>query len=322
MHKIYPWQQNQWQQLIARYNNENLPHSLLLTGQSGLGKTSFALALAELLLCERPNYQACGICRSCKLMQASSHPDFKLIEPDDKIIKIEQIRGIVEMVNKKAHQNKYQVILIKPAHAMNVAASNALLKTLEEPQGTVMIILVTDKPSLLLATIRSRCQRIIFNTPTKGVAEDYLKQQTTQISKTDLLLALAENAPLRALNLIDADNMQQREQIFKNFASLLLNKINPIEFAKICLNIELPITLYYLQVCLYDIIKIKFNVDNKFLLNIDKIDQLQNLASLINLKDLFRYSDQLTEFNGYIDNNLNKRLMLENIAISGINYVS
>ncbi len=322
MHKIYPWQQNQWQQLVARQNTQSLPHCLLITGRSGLGKASFALALAELLLCERSDNQACGICRSCKLIQANSHPDFKLIEPDDKIIKIEQIRDIVEMVNKKAHQNKYQVILIKPAHAMNIIASNALLKTLEEPQGTVMIILVTDKPSLLLATIRSRCQRIIFNAPTEKAAKDYLKQHITEASKTDLLLALTENAPLQALNLAHADNMQQREQIFKNFTSLLQNKINPIEFAEICLNIELPITLYYLQLYLYDMIKIKFNVDNKFLLNIDKIDQLQNLASLMILKNLLRYSDQLAEFNKYINTNLSKRLILESIAINGIKYAS
>jgi len=322
MHKIYPWQQNQWQQLITRYNSKNLPHSLLFTGQSGLGKTSFALAIAELLLCEQPNHQACGTCRSCKLIQSNNHPDFKLIEPNDKIIKVEQIRDIVHMVNKKAHLNRYQVILINPAHTMNVVASNALLKTLEEPQESVIIMLVTDNPSLLLATIRSRCQQIVFYAPNKVDAENYIKTQSIEISKIDLSLALTENAPLKALNLLCTDNMQHREQIFKNFASLLQNKINPIEFAEACLNVELSITLYYLQLCLYDMIKIKFNIDNNFLLNTDKINLLQNLASLINTKDLFKYSDQVTERNKHIDNNLNKRLILEDIAINGIKYAS
>jgi DNA polymerase-3 subunit delta' len=322
MHKIYPWQQNQWRRLVTRQHNENLPHSLLLSGQKGLGKTSFALALAELLLCEQPDDQACGNCRSCSLLQANSHPDFKLIKPDDKIIKVEQIRDIVEMISKKPHQNKSQVIIIKPAHAMNVVASNALLKTLEEPNGSVIIMLITDKPSFLLATIRSRCQQVLFHPPTRDIAKNYLEQYVTETNKIDLLLALSDNAPLQALNLDQNNIVQQHEEIFKCFASLLRNKMNPIEFAKICLDIELPIILHYLQHCLYDMIKIKFNLHDKFLLNIDKIEILQSLASLISLKNLFRYSDQLAECYKYIDNNLNKCLMLENIAVNGLNYAS
>jgi len=302
MHEIYPWQKDQWQYLLTRYENNNLPHALLLAGPSGLGKTSFAYALVELLLGEKSNAKA------TKLLAAGSHPDFRIITPEDKIIKIEQIRNLIDSVSKKAHQNKYKAVLIKPAHAMNIAASNALLKTLEEPADNTIIILITDQPSLLLPTIRSRCQRIDFYPPTKEMAKTWCN--------SDFLLALAENAPLLANQLADDNVIQQREELFKSFADLLLKKLDPIKFAEFFSKVDLPMALKYLQVWLLDLIKIKFGLENKFLLNIDKTEELHKLAQAINLNNLFKCIDQLIESKKYIDNNLNKQLMFENLAIT------
>ena len=166
MHNIHSSQQQEWKYLLSRRDKNNLPHSLLITGEHGVGKRSFALALAELLLCSKKGVAACGQCRSCKLFQTENHPDFKFIKPEarGKIIKIEQIRDVINMLNKKSHQNGRQIIIISPAQAMNSSASNSLLKTLEEPRGDVILMLLTDQPSSLLPTIRSRCQRIAFNT--------------------------------------------------------------------------------------------------------------------------------------------------------------
>jgi len=301
MHEIYPWQHEQWQYLLTRYENNNLPHALLLVGQSGLGKTSFAYALAELLLDEKTDAKA------SKLLEAGNHPDLKLITPEDKIIKIEQIRNAIEFVSKKSHQNKYKVIIIKPAHAMNIAASNALLKTLEEPSEDTIIILITDQPSLLLPTIRSRCQRIDFYPPAKEIAKKWCD--------SDLLLALAENAPLLARKLAEEGALLERDQLFNAFADLLLKKLDPIKFAEIYLKVDLPVALKYLQSWLLDLIKIKFSVVNKFLLNIDKTNELSNLAQTIDLNNLFKNIDQLIEYKKYIGNNLNAQLVLEDFAV-------
>ena len=212
--------QNEWQYLLTRRDNNKLPHSLLITGQPGVGKTSFALAFAELLLCQEPGTKACGQCHSCKLFQAESHPDFKFIQPEasGKIIKIEQIRDVIDMLNKKSHQNGYQIIIIKPAHAMNSAASNALLKTLEEPQGEVMLILLTDQPASLLPTIRSRCQRINF----------------TQY--------------------VEPENNSELQNIFEK---LRQKKLSPIEFAEKCKDIDVQIIIKSLQIWLINRIKNK-----------------------------------------------------------------
>jgi DNA polymerase-3 subunit delta' len=262
-------QQNEWQYLLSRRDNNNLPHSLLITGQKGAGKTPFALAFAELLLCAEQGTKACGQCRSCKLFQAKSHPDFKFIQPEagGKIIKIEQIRDVIDMLNKKAHQNGYQIIIIKPAHAMNNAASNALLKTLEEPQGQVMLMLLTEQPASLLPTIRSRCQRINFT--------QYLKP----------------------------DNNTELENTFEK---LRQRKLTPIEFAQKCKDLDVQIIIKSLQIWLLDIIK----------------GQIQGSAGQTRgsaptgfpVKGLFKCFDQLIEYNRYINNNLNKQLMLEDIG--------
>lgn len=254
MYKIHSSQQKEWQYLLNRRDKNNLPHSLLITGEQGAGKKTFALAFAELLLCDKKGVAAsCGQCRSCRLLQAESHPDLMVIQPeaDSRIIKIEQIRNVIDMLSQKAHQGGYQIIIINPAHAMNAAASNALLKTLEEPQGDVMLMLLTNQPSNLLATIRSRCQRIAFNIC-----------------------------------------IEQKDEfaLYDKFEALLNKKMNPVEFAEKCKDIDLQVIIKYLQIWLLDLIKKQTH------------------------RKLFNCFDQLIEYNKYINNNLNKTLTLENIG--------
>ncbi len=287
MHNIYPWQQEQWQYLLTRKNNGSLPHSLLLTGQHGLGQTDFALAFAELLLCRRPKTMACGSCRACKLIQAGNHPDLSLVRPEtnSKIIKIDQIRNIIDTVTKQSHQGSCQVVIIEPADAMNIAAGNALLKTLEEPPGDVVIILLSDRASLLPATIRSRCQRIVFN------------------------------APLSELALLQENTKQQCEDLFSNFADLITGKMEALQFAESCLAIDLNTALDYLKFLLIDMVRIKTGVEQKFLFHADKAAILKDLCRPIDVAKLFNCFDKITNFINHYSNNLNKQLLLEDLSL-------
>ena len=119
-------------------------------------------------MCEQPLvYKACGECKSCQLIKAESNPDFIKISPEEegKAIKVDQIRGLIEKIALTSHGKTYRVIIISPADALNINASNSLLKTLEEPPANTILILITDKPSKLMATIRSRTQMIRFELP-------------------------------------------------------------------------------------------------------------------------------------------------------------
>lgn len=128
------------------------PHSGAVLFQ---GAYSAALHSAEQMLCESTP-------RSRALLDSNAHPDFRCIQPEEgsQGIKIDQIRDLNQWAVGKPQISNRQIAIIYPAHAMNVQASNALLKTLEEPTIDTLLILVSDRPSLLLPTLRSRCRKL------------------------------------------------------------------------------------------------------------------------------------------------------------------
>lgn len=156
----------QWQLLQSAFLQDKLTHAYLLSGIMGVGKTAFSQRFAQFLLCEKKTgSESCGGCRSCQWIQAGTHPDFILIEPTEKkhTIKIDQIRELSDKLSRTAQQGGYQVVIISPADTMLIQAANALLKTLEEPTGKVILFLIDNQKSALPATIISRCQKIFFS---------------------------------------------------------------------------------------------------------------------------------------------------------------
>ena len=162
--------------LRAGYLADRLPHGLIFGGPAGVGKGTTAAALSALFLCEQPNgARACGLCESCRVFEAGNHPDFhvvtrELIRYHDKTgkskgidLSIHVLRPeLIEPAGRKAVMGRGKVFIIEQAESMNAQAQNALLKTLEEPAGRTLIILLTDQPGSLLQTIRSRCQFVRF----------------------------------------------------------------------------------------------------------------------------------------------------------------
>jgi DNA polymerase-3 subunit delta' len=160
----------------APYLADRLPHGLVFAGPVGVGKATTARALAALFLCENPKGDApCGKCESCRVFEAGNHPDYhvitkELIRYHDKTgkskgidLSIHVIRPeLIEQANRKAMMGRGKVFIVEQAELMNAQAQNAMLKTLEEPAGRTLIILLTDQPGMLLPTVRSRCQLIPF----------------------------------------------------------------------------------------------------------------------------------------------------------------
>ncbi len=162
--------------VLRAYRIDRLPHGLIFAGPVGVGKGTAARALAGLFLCEHPAGEAaCGACASCLGIQAGNHPDYhvifrELIRYHDKggkskgiDLSIHVIRPeLIEPANRKSTMGRGKVFIVEEAETMNAAAQNAMLKTLEEPAGRTLIILLTDQPESLLQTVRSRCQMIRF----------------------------------------------------------------------------------------------------------------------------------------------------------------
>ncbi|MBK8326602.1 MAG: DNA polymerase III subunit delta' [Moraxellaceae bacterium] len=184
---LYPWQQQTWQLLQQSRARQSLAHAFILSGVHGVGLFEFSQQVSAWLLCHQPSEQgACGACKSCQLWLAQSHPDYRLLEQitDEKtgktsqVIKVDQVRQLVEFLNKSAQLNGYRVAIIHRAENLNVNAANSLLKTLEEAGANTVIMLITEQPLMLLPTIRSRCQQLSLAVP-ENFADFATVAQTT-----------------------------------------------------------------------------------------------------------------------------------------------
>ncbi|MBP6899505.1 MAG: DNA polymerase III subunit delta' [Burkholderiaceae bacterium] len=211
---------------LARAQALSQAHALLAWGPEGAGQLDFALVRAQAWLCEQPQAAVqpgagCGRCDSCHLVRSRSHPDLLLVLPeaqrlalgwadgdDDKPkgeakpsrdIRIAQLRQAIDWAQRTSGRGRGKVLLIHPADAMNGPTANALLKTLEEPPGALRILLTSADPERLLATVRSRCQRVPLALPAAELACSWLQQQG--MAQPQALLAAAGGSPLEALAL-------------------------------------------------------------------------------------------------------------------------
>lgn len=150
-----------WKQLIDEADNNRLPPAYLFYGLSGIGKKRVALEFVRHLFCS----QSCGSCSACIQVSNNNHPDFYLIAPQGKSISIDVIRGLKKSLGKTVFSAPLKAVVIDDAHDMTVASANSLLKTLEEPPGNTLFILMAPHLSKILPTIRSRCRKLFFSSP-------------------------------------------------------------------------------------------------------------------------------------------------------------
>ncbi|WP_107865692.1 DNA polymerase III subunit delta' [Agitococcus lubricus] len=239
---VYPWQQAPWQSLLKRRSGQGLAHAFLMSGVAGVGKQHFVNALSAWLLCQQPDpaHGACGRCKSCQLWQAESHPDYRLVQAQtdektgkvSKVIKVEQVRELIEFLNKSPQLNGYRVAVIAAADTLNSNAANSLLKTLEEPGEKTAIFLITEQAQAILPTLRSRCQHLTLTAPNTQQALAWLMPQLTQPEQAPLLLALTENAPLAALALTQQAGFTIRQPLAQHLLAVRQKKQSSLQIAQ------------------------------------------------------------------------------------------
>ena len=243
---LLPWQQNLWSQLTKRVltSQQSLPHALLAAGMQGMGKRAFVWRLVAWLLCrERDSHPtgACGACESCQWLRSGTHPSLQVLplismpisadnaDNKEKLsnaakdkkspktannsalkIKVDDIRNLQPFIYQGGQGMR--ICVLDHAEQMTIAAANALLKTLEEPQAKVHLFLISDTPAQLLPTIKSRVQQLPLQTIQPVIAVDYVTQalgsmvnrEAVGTAAIEQLIQLANGAPLAAIAMAQA----------------------------------------------------------------------------------------------------------------------
>ena len=212
---------------IRRMIEGGAPHALLVSGPPAVGKTTLALDLAAGLLCLAgdPAARPCRVCRGCRLVASGNHPDLHRIVPEGPglQVRIDAIRELVSDLALLPVEGGARVAIIEAAHRLNEDAQNALLKTLEEPPGGVVIVLCTDDEDLLLPTIRSRCARIHLGTVSGREIETWLAERGIADPPMAARLArLADGRPGLALAYaVSVEAVAARTEIDRTLIDLL-----------------------------------------------------------------------------------------------------
>jgi DNA polymerase III subunit delta' len=215
--------------LAARIAQQRMPHGVLVSGPAGLGKRAFVAALAASLLCTArgADAHACGACRLRAGGNHGTHPDLHGVtfELNDKGVPrkelvVDQVRALNGRLVQTSQLGGWRVATIDPVDAMNAAAANALLKTLEEPEPGAIIVLVSDEPMSLKATIRSRCQRIDARFPPRAVARDWLLARGLDAALADTSLDLAAGNPGAALALAGKAERALASEVVRDLAGI------------------------------------------------------------------------------------------------------
>jgi len=300
-----PWQTEQWRRLTSALAAGQLGHANLFSGRAGAGHEEFAQAFAKFLLCEQSNEpqlgastEPCNECRGCLLSEAGNHPDLLLVTPEEegKIIGVDQIRALSSFYSLKSHYGGNKLAIIMPADAMNRAASNAILKTLEEPPNQASLILVTDRFDAMSMTVRSRCQRTAFEHIDQNAALEWLTQHVPDRNEAVRLLDAALGAPLKALELRDSDEASVHQELLGAWSKVAAGVINPLKASKMCTAFPIKAVIEELLRLNYLLILAKYDLSGAFSRQEEKAHlNLQAPLDGLDLRDLYAILDVILE---------------------------
>lgn len=323
--KIYPWQQPVWQHL--QQHGQKLPHALLLHGRAGIGKYDFARSFSQMLLCAEHDAlgHACGHCSSCNWFNDNSHPDFRLLSPEQESdaddtatvtkktkkktqISVTQIRDLSGFLSMSSHRSDgLRVVLIHPAETLNLASANALLKVLEEPAAGVVFILVVQHTQRLLPTIISRCQKISMPIPDETQALAWLEAQGVGNAKQQL--AYQEGSPLKVF--AEQSQFSQMVEVWRMLA--LGHKLEPHVAAPILIASSVETGIIALQKWMYDMVAVHLGGPIRY--HLELATSLQRLAATVNLSRLFELQKKSNELRKLASHPLNHEIQMESLLL-------
>lgn len=299
--------------LKSYVSSSRLAGAYLFIGPQGVGKSFAARQLAKALNCSSEGFDSCDTCLSCLKIDKGQHPDVHIIDTGSSEVKIEYIRQLQRDISLRPYEARIKVFIICNAHNLNPSSANALLKTLEEPTASSLVILITEKPSLLFKTIVSRCQIVKFSALPREELEDILiKDYDLKPQPAHFLAYYCEGRFGRALSLKDADILTDKNKIIDEFivSSPHAASRSVQERQDIRNNLNMLATWFR------DIYLAKIGLPHKELINLDRKDELLGLVSSFTFEQLDEIMKNISSSLLYLDQNINTRLLLTNLKLS------
>ncbi|MEN6373820.1 MAG: DNA polymerase III subunit delta' [Smithella sp.] len=295
-------------------------HAYLFSGINAIGKRTMAGEFAKALNCEQTDilYDACEKCSSCRKVQHASHADIIFIEAEGQFIRINAIREIQERMKFKPLEGGWRVVIIDDADKMNDHAANALLKTLEEPSASNILILVSSRPYSMPATIISRCRHMRFNPlPTAAVSRFLIEQKGMDPQKACLLAGLSGGSIGKALELDQEDIAAYRAEIMQ--LVMKAKKDDPISLLKLASHFgqdkkKIKQGMDIINSCFRDALIFKETRKQEMLINADNSPFIETLAQRLSGDQILQNIFLVARAWETIELNVNKTLTLETMA--------
>ncbi len=325
-------QQHPIRLLKTLIGNGTLPHALLFTGDAGVGKRLTATALAKACNCltlkstldRRPPpdaIDACGTCPPCRKIDGNHHPDIIHVAPRPSVIRIAQIRALLQALTRKPNEADRRVVILSEAQAMNAEAGNALLKVLEEPPDRTLLVLTAHQASDLLPTVVSRCRQMRFAPLSQRDIERLLRADgDIEPDTAATVAALCGGSYTRARTLVDKRWLSRREWVMQAMQGLLTAPRTGELRGWLALSEMLAKqrdlveeTLAIMTMWLRDLLVIR--IDPQRVLGRDRLEALAAMADRIDPTQLIAQIDAVDSALTALRSNTNVRLTLDAMAL-------
>ena len=302
-------------------------HAYLFVGPRGVGRHDTAAAFAHLLNCERPDADACGQCRACRLIASGQHPDVRtvdverglLLDPADSTrtaIGIKQVLALRREVVYPPYEGRWKVYIFVNADTMTSEAANSLLKVLEEPPSQVVIILIAESTVPMLPTVVSRCQLVRFLLiPAPAIEQALVDRFGVARGRARFIAALAGGQLGRAVMWVTSEEaLQLREKMLDLLERLeqadpleRLDAAEELAKEKEVLPELLDIALFWFR----DLLVWQETADEGLLINLDRKERIASLAGGMAAEALNARIDAVEGAKEALRRNVHPRLALE-----------
>lgn len=304
----YSWQQDQMQRLDHAIEQQRLPHAILMSGPAGVGKQHLADCLIHRVLKKHM-----ALAKFEALLAAGTHPDVRIVSllSDKKQIAVDQIRDLSAGLALTPQISNIKIAVIQPAELMNRAAANALLKTLEEPSGNTLIILISHNPGRLPLTIRSRCQHMPQRVPDSREAGIWLSEQG--VTNYQAYLELTSGAPLLAKLAAENKWLEQHQYLLDDLSGLIDRQGDIVSISAKWHESDVTLLIRWIKNLVKSLVISKLSEQITSDMAGNFLKNLKISLDRIDLIKLIGYSDFLDQSELEINNNLNRELFLEQI---------